>query len=288
MGTFKTKTETTANIATTYSGRTLVYLEGKTDVALFANHWFVNEASRLDFKEPETTKGCNGVVASVAEMRRDGRRAFGIIDRDKLQADQRWDLVWETDDDTFARSKPYGDHVRVTCFWELENYLVDPEAVEHYVALRDGGRRARPKEDATLDCLQHAEALIPHAALNGALRSEGKAEWGDGATSQFRDRTAFEAHLKTCHERGDIETPIWDCFKENLERVEAFANAATPCERLRGLLRRVNGKALIHRIKKAGRLQDDPTFSLADLIRRDNRIPDELKSYVNEFAQSSV
>jgi hypothetical protein len=285
MGTFKTKTATTADIATSYSGRTVVFLEGQTDVALFANQWFVSWASKLDFQQPSSAGGCNAVVASVAEMRRDGKRAFGIVDRDKLHSDRKWALVCETDDDAFDCAMPYGEHVKVTRYWELENYVIDPEAIEHYVALRDRGRPRRPEPEATSDCLAHAETLIPHAALNSALHDEGKPEWKDGCTTRYQNRAAFEAFLHACHDRGDISDQTWQAFKTNLASVEAFGDAATPRERLRGLLRRINGKALIHRIKQAANLKDDPFFGLADLIRQHGRIPDELKSYIEQFAR---
>jgi hypothetical protein len=286
MATFKTKVGSTSNLTSTYGGRRTVFLEGKTDVSLFTNHWFIEELDRIEFKEPDSGIGCTGVVQSVSTTREAGNKAFGIVDRDKLQADKFWDLVWETDDLVFSRARPYGEHVRVTQYWELESYLIDPEVIENHVALKDGGRRPRSIDNATTDCLSHAEVLIPHAALNSALRSCGQEEWGDGATSGYPTRADFEGHIEDCQTAGKIDSSVWKTYQENVPKVDAFANRLKPAEHLRGLLRRVNGKALIHRIKKKANLHDDPTFFLADAIRQRGKIPEELKSYLGEFAQA--
>lgn len=286
MATFKTKVNSTSTLVSTYRDKVVVFLEGATDVALFANQWFIDKLDRLDFREPESSCGCNGVVKDVALKRAASIKAFGIVDRDKLQADKHWDLVWETDDETFSSARPYGEHVRVTRFWEVESYLVEPDIVEHHVALKQGGRLERASVEVAAECLAHAEVLIPHAALNGALRDQGIAEWHDGATSAYADRAAFESHLLACRDSGNIGCLIWNGYQANVPKVEAFGDGSEPAERLRGLLRRVNGKALIHRIKKMAKLHDDPTFYLAAAIRQRGAIPSELTLYVTEFAQA--
>jgi hypothetical protein len=74
----------------------------------------------------------------------------------------------------FSRGPPYGSHVWITRYWEIESYLIEPSVIEAYVSHRDGGRAQRPQAEAEFMCLTHAEALIPHAAFK---RCETEA-WG--------------------------------------------------------------------------------------------------------------
>lgn len=286
MGTFKQSTPSTPNLVGTYKGKIVVYLEGKTDVALFQNYWFRSALDKIEFRQPRTG-GCQGVLADVSDYRKStGLAAFGLIDRDKLHADQKWDLVWETDDQTFLKSRPYGDHIRVTLKWEIENYLIHSTAVEQYIANSDGGRIPRSSEICDEYFLSHAQALIPHAAYNTALNQSGRGEWGEVANHPKKSRSEIELILGTMRNNGEITDTIWSDFQINLQKVENFSFGNSASEKMTNLLRRIDGKALMHRLRKSHNIQHDITFHLADAISRMNAVPSELTGYVDEFCQA--
>lgn len=286
MGTFKHSTPSTASLVSTYKSKVVVYLEGKTDVTLFQNYWFKSKLDKIEFRQPKTGVGCQGVLSGVADYRKStGLAAFGLIDRDKLHADENWGLVWESDNSLFLESRPYGDHIRVTLRWEIENYLIHSDIIEQYIAHCDEGRVPRPPEVCDEYFLSHAQALIPHAALNTARRQAGLNEWGEGATSSEKSRVEVEGRLESMHSRGEITDDVWANFKINLQKVEHFASGESPSDQMTGLLRRIDGKALMHRLKKAHKIQHDITFHIADAIFRANAVAPELIGYVDEFCQ---
>jgi len=285
MATLKSTVTSSKALVSEYEGKTAVYLEGESDVALFQNHWFMDRLNKLKFVEPEGI-GCPAVLKEVAQYRRDtGLPAFGIVDRDKLIADEKWDLVWETNDAVFSAAKPYGEHIRVTRRWELESYLIDAEAAEEHISACNKGRVCRPCDAVEAEFLEHAAVLVPHAAMNSARRFHGIKELGDPATSKFGTRREVEDWFESDFHNGS-QLDVWATYTEHLPKVDAFGVGVTPSEKLCALLRRINGKALIHRIKSKHGLKDDPTFIFANSIARRGCVPNELAGYVDEFSCS--
>lgn len=288
MATLKSTVVSSKALVSEYEAKTAVYLEGESDVTLFQNYWFMDRLNKLRFVEPEPDGllGGAGVLKEVADYRKStGLPAFGIVDRDKLVSDQRWPLVWETDDKAFSAAKPYGEHIRVTCRWEIESYLIDAEAAEEHISACNKGRVCRPRDEVEAELLEHVEALVPHAAMNSARRLHGKKELGDAATSRFLSRKDVETWLES-DVRKETDPEVWDTYTEHLPRVEAFSVGDTPVEKLHALLRRINGKALIHRIKSRHGLKDDPTFIFAKAIARLGCVPNELAGYIDEFCRA--
>lgn len=288
MATLKKQATSSPQLVSEYRGKTVVFLEGETDVNLFRNYWFKHRLDKLDFTEPQNGIGCVGVVQNVISYRKKGIPAFGLVDRDKLQADKYWDLLWETDDEHFHNAKPYGAHIRVTRHWEIESYLIAPPIIEAHICHLDGGRSPRPQAEAETNCLTHAEALIPHAALNAAKRMNGKVEVGDGQTSSFANRNEVESEWKRLRDTGKISEEVWRDYLSAIPKVEAFMTSGTTTERLAGLLRVVNGKAMLHRILHKYRIGGAHTFLLAEAILVNGAVPRELHEIVESFAAAST
>lgn len=287
MATLKQQPPSSPQLVSEYRGKVIVFLEGETDVNLFRNYWFKHRLDKLDFTEPKTGIGCVGVVNNVIDFRRNGISAFGLVDRDKLQADKKWDLACETDDAVFGAARPYGNHVWITRYWEIESYLIEPLTIEKHVCHCEGGREPRSRLEAEAECVTHAEALIPHAALNAAKRMHGKEECGDGQTSRFASRDDVEQEWARLKESGDIGQEVWDDYLSILPRIEAFAGGGTPGQKLAGLLRCINGKAMLHRIKTKHKVQGDPTFFLAEAILQQGIVPNELQDFVEDFCTTA-
>ncbi|GHU26930.1 hypothetical protein AGMMS50256_05430 [Betaproteobacteria bacterium] len=283
MATFKQQSTTSLKLISEYRDKTVIILEGMIDVNLFRNYWFKHRLDKLDFIEPGHGIGCAGVIQNVKSYRQNGVPVFGLVDRDKLQADQKWDLVWQTDDAIFDQALPYGPHIKVTRYWEIENYLINPPVIEAHVCHRNKGRIPRSDHEVENEYLEHAETLIPHAAMNVAKRENGEPEFGDGQTSKFKNRDEVEKEYQQLKEAGKICALVWHNYQDAVPKVEAFAYGETSRQKLSGLLRRINGKAMLDRIKRKNKLSDDPTFFLAEAIRTRDSISQELIDFIDIF-----
>ncbi|WP_434131656.1 hypothetical protein [Methylocaldum sp. GT1BB] len=253
---------------------------------MYGNYWFNDYLDRIEFKVPEKAGGCSMVIAKVWEERKIGVQAFGIVDRDSVQSKRLWDLVWETNDDAFSKAYPFGDYVRVTLYWELENYLIEPDAIETHLALHQQGRICRRRDEVIRDLLDHINALIPHAAVNAALHYQGSGDCGDGYT-EAKPREDVETKIEYDH-RTRLREDGWERYRDYINKVETFDYPDSSLEkRLTGLLRRIHGKALLARIKKAANIRDDITYHLGAAIKRSGAIPSELTGYIDEFLSIS-
>lgn len=120
-------------------GGAVVFLESNDDFEIIAKRWFFDFGQDVHFESADQYEtgtgggGCQAVIQLVAGMRSSGIAAFGIVDRDVLLGDGHWTLWWSIDDAAFQSARPYGDWIRVLLRWELENYLLDPDAMA-YVA----------------------------------------------------------------------------------------------------------------------------------------------------------
>jgi hypothetical protein len=258
----------------------VIYLEGDSDFKIFANFWFVDLLDRVVFSVVKESQGCTAVVNAVANERRSGIAAFGLVDRDKLMADNLWDLLRETDDAKFDAAQPYPD-IKVTRRWEVENYLLAPKPLESVLAVLASGRKCRAEAVVEAELWRHADALIPFAALNQALHLHRRAARGDGWPKKFPTRC--ETHDAIVSEFEASQDVLLQ-YHKNLPLIDAFsapANAsAGQTPDLDGLLRIVNGKAMLERIKHQARISYDLTFLLAKEIREKQCVPVELQEFV--------
>lgn len=282
MGSLRTNNLTSSrSLLGRWKGKPVIYVEGESDKKIFENYWFIERLDKVRFDTAPKGEGCAAVVAAVTNDRTNGIEAFGIVDRDKLMADRQWGLLYQTDDAVFEASQPH-NNVKVTLRWELESYLVEPEVVEAYLAPAQGGRAIRPKQVVVAELLDHADALIPFAALNHALHKHGKTARGDGYTE---NKTRQEVHSRIVddHSAKPFPGPIWNDFQANIPIVDGFSGpqAITPEEKLVKLLRAVNGKAMLERIKKASGIQNDITYHLAKEVKQVS-VPAEIDNFIKK------
>ena len=92
MGSFKTM-EDTGLVRSKHSGRAIVYLESNDDYQIFFERWFYDEGEYLEFKSSDTGfgGGCSKVIKDVESDRENDIPAFGIVDRDSLLQQLKWD-----------------------------------------------------------------------------------------------------------------------------------------------------------------------------------------------------
>lgn len=219
MATFKNKhIASTDSVLTTQKATPLIYVEDDSDARIFKEYWFVEKLGQIDFLKPENAGGCAAVVATVSRQRQQGNRVFGLIDRDKLAADKNWDLLHETDDQVFDDAKPYPD-IKVMRRWEIENYLIEPKAVEETLVDLSPNRRIRELPDIEEDLLNHAKALVPVAAMNHALNAVGKSAQTDLYAREIADHAALAQTAKSEVEKHHAT----EHFEKFVPRVAKFA-----------------------------------------------------------------
>ncbi len=280
MSSLKTSNLTsTKSLLGRWKGKPVIYVEGESDQKIFENFWFNDWLDKVRFDTVSAAKGCTAVVNIVIANREIGIAAFGIVDRDKLMADNNWDLLRQTDDLVFEDGHPYKD-IKITNRWELESYLIEPGAIESYLAPTEGGRAGRSISIVLSELIDHANALVPLAAFNQALHQHGKPARGDGYTQAY---TRQEVEEKINMEQASAPFDLWADYQANIPFIEAFAGngSITPGDKLKGLLRIINGKSMLERIKKTAGIQHDITYHLAKEIKQTG-VPDEFENFVRQ------
>lgn len=266
-----------------YSGQIVVYLESSDDNSIYSNHWFRDRLEEFLFrpanKGEATYGGCQAVRESVNQDRNNGIKAFGIVDRDIVMAENHWRLVWETDNSRFTRAMPFGPYIKVLNRWELENYLIDSEAIEEYLA-NNIGRKLRSTKDVVKELLDHCDVLILHTAGNAVCHNARLKKFPDGFT-ESKDKIRVDQDIK---QRFQQHNSCQQDYLNNIAKAQAFDTPSAPDEeRLEKLLRVVHGKALLNRIKRQHNISHEIRFHLAAAIKRNNNVPSEISGYLNAF-----
>lgn len=206
----------------------IIYLESEDDVFIFRDKWFRKSRFPIVFKAASPNSGDKGSGGCMQVRKKVGQYGdvYGVVDRDALWSDQghREGLWWETDDECFFAEKPFGENIFVLNRWEIENYLLHPEALRKL--LWDKTRGTTPHTDTE----KIAELLCAHEA----------------------DFVKFSAHTIGDGEenRQEIEDKI-SSFSEKQEH---------PVQRWERLSRMLNGKKVIEML--GGRLDGKKKYPL--------------------------
>ncbi|MDR3159723.1 MAG: DUF4435 domain-containing protein [Zoogloeaceae bacterium] len=269
--------------------RIKVFLEGRDDFSLFSLYWFQSYANEIEFceaeKGPAQLSGCRGVLENVRKLREDaGSNAFGIVDRDALLVENRFADISETNDNVFLKNthdrNPY---IYYTLYWEIENYLV---AVRKMEEVRCDSLHeplpCRSDEVVAKEIWEHCETLIPHAAINIFFHKRGRSKWGDGATNNYNTRREVESHIcESFLQEGEFE-----CYQSLVDLVETFDDTSLlPWERVRLMLRRIHGKALLQRFFRRSNVQGKMHWHLARGCPGPTEIVNKLQEWVNQHSR---
>lgn len=292
MGSFKNIGKT---VAEKYQGMgaITVYLESSDDRYLIGTKWFSNLKDRINFvsvsgDEKRGDGGCKLVIERVKETRGQGITAYGIVDRDVLLGDPNFQelLWWEVDDNVFAIANPYGETIFVLHRWELENYLLHPNALEqlHKDKFRNVPPSLSPREIAEL-LIENEKDLIAvtlFSSLHETNPIPGKKQ-ADLRHSQTLTGVNLRENVKN-------ETNCtWDQFEDHETKILQFAeNKLDALERWDRLSRLLDGKRVCHRIEK---LLFDEKFTieaemgiLASNIANQGLVDRNLTTWLNKIA----
>lgn len=279
------------DVGSLYEGGIKVFLESEDDLAIIRDKWFFNQKDALSFESVSDagggSGGCLKVIDRVRTFEKDGRPAFGIVDRDALLQDKvlRDTLWWESDDEQFAESRPFGDSVHVLRRWELENYLLHPAPIRQW--LKD--KLCSPNEpdlDAA-DLLNHENDFITLSCISPLAISKAKPspneQFGRGNTGHALANVILE-HLSASKEE----------MASHKSKIRAFAEEnEDPEKRWERLNRMLDGKRVLYRLsdhfnnelKKKGlnlNLFADRAI-IAGYVRNCGTIDSELTETINGF-----
>ena len=281
-------------IGSQYEGGVKVILESEEDVRIFCDHWFADRQDKIRFESAEEGAlgggGCSAVIRKVQQARNQQLIAFGIIDRDVLLADEKPEIFWETDDRRFDSATPYGDRIHVLRRWELENYLLKPEAFSAELACRVS-RPPSPKVSSEF-LLDLEDDLVDVTALTTFMVSKGKKSpkpgFGqDDSGKKLRD--AIESHLSNV-----IPDTDYSHLSSDIDKIRAFSVSEQEFDkRWERLTRLVDGKKALSRICdylnhkfniKSLCPWEEMRGCLADKIASRKVIDDELLKVIEDFA----
>jgi len=297
MASFK-KVET-AVVDAKYEGGIKVFLESAEDVRIFAEHWFSHKQDKLRFVSAEGEQsgggGCMAVINKVTEANSQNIKAYGIVDRDVLLSDAKLDLFWETDDEKFHATRPYGEKIHVLRRWELENYLLQPEAFAYEVSRRI---YRSPAPDISAETfLEQANDIVLVTALTTYLvahcQTSPKTAFGTDTNSSSDLAIKINDHLKK-----KFPPPACPDICEDAEKIRSFdRNNADPAERWERLSRILDGKKSLMRlcryISTSLNLSsvdhwEEMRGCLANIIASKGKIDEELVNLIDEISSSSL
>lgn len=241
-------------IGSKYEGGIKVFLESTEDVRIFSDHWFSHYQDKICFESAEDDGnkgggGCDAVLRKVKEAENQQLTAYGIVDRDKLLGDDdKQAIFWETDDNKFHAASPYGHNIHVLCRWEMENYLLKPEAFKAELQCRISNRSAPEITAETL--LNHEDDLIKLTALSTVLANKSISAPDEGFGRAYSGES-LHAELKNYLSSSKITIESSE-FSKDMSRISAFtSNEENPDVRWDKLSRILDGKRALHKFCSA-------------------------------------
>ncbi|MFI3119304.1 MAG: DUF4435 domain-containing protein [Methylococcaceae bacterium] len=223
-----------------------IYLESTDDQYILRN-WFstFNFYDKLSFESVSETRGDGGCRLVLKKVENSPLKAFGIVDRDILLADPDFQdsLWWEMDDAVFLSQKPYGEKIFVLHRWELENYLLHPQALAALVAEKQRNDATSATDIAKLLC-EHEDNMVAVTLLSTISPERIRVQ-------VFRDKSGEELNHAIQH-KLQVKP---DTIEAEQTKIKNFAeDEKDPIHRWHRLSRLLDGKRIMYRI-------DDLLFS---------------------------
>jgi hypothetical protein len=273
-----------------YLSKIRVYVESMEDRDVLEK-WFPDDLGEITFLSADHENagggGCQAVCREVTKNLYGGVTAFGVVDRDKLFTDKNWVLLWEADDQKFRLTQPYGAEVYVLLRWELENYLLEPKALQRVLSDAKHGKPAPTLAEIEQELLDHCDTLVPVIAASALLHDKGIESPGDGYKAEY-DKPHIEQHLNQQYLPAKLAAvqPDWEAkLKINQMFVANFdkPGASVP-NRLSACLRITDGKRVIERIKAKHSIQQvELRGFLSRGIKELGLVPVELSDFISDL-----
>lgn len=265
-----------------------VVLEGRDDVALFADQWFVAEQETFNFIEAGRIvagSGCAAVFNAVDHsLNADRVPAIGIVDRDVLFRASNWEVLYEKEHERFAQAT-HSEKVHVASLWEIEAYLLDPELLRNVVRVCARNAPAEPGQmDAALQrTLGECATLLDIAPYLAGKHSAGvTVPPGYLCNLDIQQIQAEVARqlLTLAPPSNEVATQVQGL----VEQIKAGLPQA-PGEQLSFYLRYIDTKRLLQRLVHALELRNFTKWLLAGLQASAGRRPYELEQVLERAKQ---
>lgn len=172
--------------------------------------------------------------------------------------------------------------IHVLLRWELENYLLEPEAVQRVLSDAKHGKPSPSLAQVEHELLHHCDTIVPIIAASALLHMQGHDSPGDGYGKEW-PRLEIEQHLATQYlPKSMTNLPNWnDVLQQNQQHVTKFdIPTANVSGRLAAFLRIADGKRLIERIKTQHGIQAELRGYLSRSVKELNLVPHELTDFV--------
>lgn len=275
-----------AQIAAHQSGLIRIILEGKADLDLFERLWFRERIDTFEFMESKqlvTGSGCTAVKSAVEySITTDHIPAAGIVDRDSLFREGKWDILYEVDNDKFLANSHIED-IHVASLWEVEAYMLEPDLLYSWV---HGSHRSAPGpvadcEMAITRTIAECEFLLAISYFFAASHAVGNSI----PDSYFHKESLGNAE-KECSEKC---SGLDEHGKAIARQVKALIEnicgnyPENDSEKLRYLLRYVDTKRLLKRLAGALQVKTDTHWILPILQAEKGRSPSELKNFLEHI-----
>lgn len=239
MASFKDLADTKA-LTHLHADTIVVLVEGKSDMD-FLKRMFPGMESDIRFEE---VGSCTAMKERLQDERTRNPKVIGLLDRDTLKRDRRWDELFEIDNDNF-KAATWVDGLYVLTRWEIENYLCELAAI--YRLFSDWKPTEFPNEDALLDKMIET-ALDELHVTAGWCTAHDRGLSRRAAPGPLVDAGTLDDHVRkwiaSCAPGALAD------YDHHLSKIKAFdmGGAVGKHERLAALLRMVDGKRLVKRI----------------------------------------
>lgn len=280
--------ETDQQIAAHQSGLIRVILEGKTDVMLFSNFWFSSMLDTFDFIEANRlvkASGCTAVRTAVEySISKDYVPAVGIIDRDSLFRELRWNLLFGIDDEEFE-TKLQSSDIYVASLWEIEAYILEPDLLARWVS----GSHKNPPGSQTECNNALTKAIAECNFLLGIAHYFAAAHAGGISVSDslFRGDRPQKAQ-ETCSDKIAQLSTDHQTVAAQVATLIARVKAHLPAdnaEQLLFLLRYVDTKRLLLRLFDALSVRDNSHWTIPNMQALSNRRPAEFEIFLRQVGR---
>ncbi|MBD9358846.1 DUF4435 domain-containing protein [Methylomonas albis] len=283
-------------VSSEYQDGVKVYLESGDDEYIIGRKWFSKLKDKISFEAVSDKKangGCQLVIKRVESSSNSNNKTFGIVDRDVLLAHPNFQdsLWWETNNHIFSSTQPY-KNVFILHRWELENYLLHPNALASLVADKKLAESSAISSSSIADLLnRHERELIAVTLLSTVPTKTGSSQAPEKYGLQDKGEDLI---TKIAGELG----LTMDSFIVEQEKISRFAeDEIEAIDRWNKLSRLLDGKRIMYRIEQLLSDSDFAGFNiplqsergyLAGYLASQNLIDPMLSDWLNNIYQNHV
>ncbi len=152
------------------------------------------------------------------------------------------------------------------------------------MADHERGRKIRDNSIVLDELNQECRNLILVMAACILMREHGMTIPGHGYCGNL-DREGIKKEIENFIQERMKSLSGWEFFFNIIrEELNKFDNKSkNKNSRFKSLLRIIDGKRLLERLKSKYKIEDDPRFHFARKIREANRVPSEIKNFLSSL-----